>query len=240
MKDTIFKSEKRPEKFIFDEQIARVFDNMLTRSVPFYGEVQKMISCLTADYYKPSTTIYDLGCSTGTTLINICNKMDISDIKIVGVDSSKPVISKAGEKIHSAGLKDKIELVCDDILNIPIENASIIIMNYTLQFVAPAERQQLLKKIYDGLVSGGILLLSEKTVESDSKTDNLFIEKYHAYKRENGYSDLEISKKREALEEVLIPYSVDEEFELLNSAGFESSFIFFKWFNFTSFMAIKN
>ena len=240
MKDTLFKSEQVPEKFKFDEQVARVFDNMLSRSVPFYDEVQKMISGLVSDYYKPNTGIYDLGCSTGTTLINICNKISSPEMKIIGVDSSKPVISKAEEKIAAVGLQDKIELVCDDILNIPIKNASVVIMNYTLQFVPTEKRELLLTKIYDGLVSGGVLLLSEKTVESDSKTGDLFIEKYHDYKRENGYSDLEISKKREALEEVLIPYSVDEEFELLKSAGFESSSIFFKWFNFTSFLAIKN
>ena len=239
MKDRLFREEPPAGKFRFDERVAEVFDDMLSRSVPFYKDVQKMVSGLAADFYRPGTAVYDLGCSTGTTIVSLCKVIDDPALKITGIDSSEPVIGRARAKVSGYGLDKMVELRCADIMDVDISNASVVIMNYTLQFIPPEQRLPLLKKIHNGLVQGGILLLSEKVLEEDGALSDVFIEKYHDFKREMGYSDLEISKKRESLEEVLIPFTVKGEMELLQSAGFDKASIFFKWFNFTSFVAVK-
>jgi len=240
MKDTIFRSSGKVEKFRFDENVAQVFDDMLARSVPFYDESQKMISTIAADFYRDKSRIYDLGCSTGNTIIKIHDKLKDDKPEIIGIDSSSPVIGKAREKIKEAGIDGgEVRLLCEDIMETDISNASVVIMNYTLQFIRPEERLKLISRIFDGLADGGVLLLSEKVIENDGATTDFFVDKYHDFKRTMGYSELEIAKKREALEEVLIPFTVDKEFELLNLAGFTKTSIFFKWFNFASFMAIK-
>lgn len=240
MKDTLFRSGSRPKKFRFDEQVAGVFDDMLSRSVPFYGEVQEMIASLAADHYRPGTIIYDLGCSTGTTMVSLCDRIGAPGLKIVGIDSSMPVISKAEEKLASAGLSQRTKLLCADVMDADLKDAGVVIMNYTLQFIKPALRPVMIGKIYRDLADGGILLLSEKVLENDNETSRIFIEKHHIFKRSMGYSELEISKKREALDDVLIPFTVDEEFKLLSDAGFKKTSLFFKWFNFASFLAIKS
>lgn len=239
MKDTIFRSDKTIGRFRFDREVADVFDDMLTRSVPFYSEVQKIVAGLAADYYKPGTNIYDLGCSTGTTEIKLCKTIKEPTLKIIGVDSSGPVIEKAKNKIENAHLGDRVELIRGDIMDADLSNASVVIMNYILQFIPPETRGVLLEKIHSGLIKGGILLLSEKVLEDDTGIGDLFVEKHHNFKKSMGYSELEISKKREALEDVLIPFTVDEELRLLRSSGFSKVSIFFKWFNFASFIAIK-
>ena len=239
MKDNIFDSPEIQGEFKFDEKVARVFDDMLSRSVPFYSEGQRIIAELTLRYRQEGTGIYDLGCSTATTILNICNMAGDKNLHITGVDSSEPVITKAKEKIDAAGLGDRVELLCRDIADVEITNASVVIMNYTLQFIAPENRPALIKKIYDGLADGGVLLLSEKVLEEDEEMSHLFIDKYYEFKKKMGYSDLEIAKKREALDKVLIPVTTEEELKLLKEGGFEKRAIFFKWFNFASFIAVK-
>ena len=239
MKDTLFRSEDVKGEFRFDARVAEVFDDMLSRSVPFYGEVQRIIANLATEHYREGTKIFDLGCSTGTTIINLCNVATGSRLDIIGVDSSEPVIAKARDKIAKAGLNARIELVCKDIRDIDIRDASVVIMNYTLQFIKPESRKALISQIYEGLGRGGILLISEKVLEEDETMSELFIDKYYDFKREMGYSDLEIAKKREALDKVLIPMTIDEELRLLKDSGFDKVSIFFKWFNFTSFIAVK-
>ena len=240
MKDTLFKSDKVTGEFKFDSKVAEVFDDMLSRSVPFYAEVQRIIANLAIESYLDGMNIYDLGCSTGTTIVNICNAAKGHKLNIIGVDSSEPVIDKARQKISRAGIDADIELICKDIRDVEIKNASAVIMNYTLQFIDPESRLKLIKQIYDGLSKGGMLLISEKVVEESENMSELFIDKYYDFKREMGYSDLEISKKREALDKVLIPLSTDDQINLLKGAGFKDVSIFFKWFNFSSFIAIKD
>jgi tRNA (cmo5U34)-methyltransferase len=239
MKDTLFKSDDVKGEFRFDAKVAEVFDDMLSRSVPFYGEVQRIITSLAAEHYQDGTKIFDLGCSTGTTIINVCNAAAGRKLDIMGVDSSEPVIAKAREKIVKANLNAHIELICKDIRDIEIKDASVVIMNYTLQFIEPKSRRALIRQIYDGLSKGGILLISEKVLEENRAMSELFIDKYYDFKREMGYSDLEIAKKREALDKVLIPMTTDAEIRLLKEVGFDNVSTFFKWFNFTSLIAVK-
>ncbi len=239
MKDTLFKSDDVKGEFRFDAKVAEVFDDMLSRSVPFYGEVQRIIANLAIEHYLEGTKIFDLGCSTGTTIINVCNAATGRKLDIVGVDSSEPVIAKAREKVAKASLDANIELICKDIRDIEIRDASVVIMNYTLQFIEPESRKALIRQIYDGLSRGGILLISEKVLEEDEAMSDMFIDKYYDFKREMGYSDLEIAKKREALDRVLIPMTTNDEIKLLKEGGFNEVSIFFKWFNFASLVAVK-
>jgi len=239
MKDSIFKSSGFKGKFMFDQKVADVFDDMLLRSIPLYNEAQKMIADIASVYYKKGTRIYDLGCSTGATIVSLCSVIDDPGLAIVGIDSSEPIIRKAGEKLAGLGLQDKADLICEDVAKTGITNASVVIMNYTLQFVPPESRKRLVGKIYDSLDEGGVLIVSDKVLEKDESTSDLFIEKYHDFKRRMGYSEPEISNKREALSAVLIPLTMEEEQALLSEAGFEKIAVLFKWFNFASFMALK-
>jgi len=224
---------------MFDQKVADVFDDMLLRSIPLYNEAQKMIADIASVYYKKGTRIYDLGCSTGATIVSLCSVIDDPGLAIVGIDSSEPIIRKAGEKLAGLGLQDKADLICEDVAKTGITNASVVIMNYTLQFVPPESRKRLVGKIYDSLDEGGVLIVSDKVLEKDESTSDLFIEKYHDFKRRMGYSEPEISNKREALSAVLIPLTMEEEQALLSEAGFEKIAVLFKWFNFASFMALK-
>ncbi|MBE9536002.1 MAG: carboxy-S-adenosyl-L-methionine synthase CmoA [Proteobacteria bacterium] len=238
MKDKLFNSDSVAGKFRFDESVAEVFDDMLARSIPYYSDMQRMITTLAQKHYQEGSRIYDLGCSTGTTILNLSARIKSDRLKIIGIDSSQPVIERARLKLDDAGLANA-ELVCKDVMEAEIKNASVVIMNYTLQFIPPDKRHDLLKKIYEGLLQGGILLLSEKVLEESSQATELFIEEYYDFKRIMGYSELEISRKREALDDVLIPFTTKEESALLGGAGFEASSIFFKCYNFASFIAFK-
>ena len=109
----------------------------------------------------------------------------------------------------------------------------------SLQFIRPIQRQKVVESLFNSLREGGALILVEKTVEADKILNGLYIDYYHQFKKEMGYSDLEISNKREALENVLIPYQRDENIALLKKAGFSSVSTFFQWFNFAGFLAVK-
>jgi len=242
--DKVFSEELtsiRP--FEFNEKVAHVFDDMAERSIPFYKEVQKMVTGLALTFFQEGSTIYDLGSSTATTMSLISQGMKdhrIDDYNIIGIDSSSAMCHEAELKLKSvdADLK-KIHIEEGDLFDCQIENASVVIMNYTLQFIDPLKREKLISNIYKGLRHNGILLVSDKMVQSNTDTSRIFIENYYDMKRTNGYSDLEISQKREALENVLIPYSVKEEEQLFKNCGFEAVDTFFTWYNFSSFICMK-
>jgi tRNA (cmo5U34)-methyltransferase len=238
-KDTLFKRSTAPGKFEFNEPVARVFDDMLERSVPFYKECQQMVSDLARHFAQKDSAVYDLGCSTGT-LLRLLVKGTPANLKIrfVGLDNSEAMLKKARGKLK--GHLKRCELVAADLeSNFELADASVVIMNYTLQFIPPKRRAAMLKKIYQGLRPGGGLILIEKVQGESGGLNDLFVERYHAYKHSQGYSRLEIAKKREALEKVLIPLKPGENRDLLAGAGFRQVDIFFKWFNFAGFLAVK-
>jgi tRNA (cmo5U34)-methyltransferase len=239
--DNVFKDEiKKPSDFKFGATVANAFDDMVERSVPFYNEIQRMIIELAAEHALPNTNVVDLGCSTGTTMIGLNPYVD-ENINFIGVDDSAEMLKKCDIKLQQANFKRKYELVEADLHNdFTIENASVVILCLTLQFVRPIFREKLLKKIFDGLVPGGVLIVSEKILAEDSMFNRNFIKYYYDYKRRNQYSELEISQKREALENVLIPYKLSENFKILQEAGFMHTETFFKWYNFSGFIAVKN
>ncbi|HXH99019.1 MAG TPA: carboxy-S-adenosyl-L-methionine synthase CmoA [Sphingobacteriaceae bacterium] len=239
-KDEVFRTEiNKVSDFKFGTKVANVFDDMVGRSVPYYGEIQRMIAELASDHVKPDTVVYDLGCSTGTTMIGM-NTMVDNDISFIGIDDSEDMLKKCNVKLREAGFTRKYELKTADLQEgLEIKNASVVVLCLTLQFIRPIAREKLLKNIFDGLVPGGVLLLAEKILAEDSIFNRDFIKYYYNYKRRNHYSDLEISQKREALENVLIPYKLNENNHMLREAGFGHCETFFKWYNFAGIIAIK-
>jgi tRNA (cmo5U34)-methyltransferase len=239
-KDEVFRDEiEKVSDFKFGANVAKVFDDMVNRSVPFYGEIQRMMAELAADHAREETFVYDLGCSTGTTMIGM-NTMVDQDIKFIGIDDSQEMLNKCKSKLMEIGFSRPYELRCADLgQGIKIENASVVVLCLTLQFVRPIYRERLLKDIYDGLNPGGVLILVEKILAEENNFNRDFINYYYNYKRRNNYSELEISQKREALENVLVPYKLSENITLLRDQGFAHCEVFFKWYNFAGLVAVK-
>lgn len=238
--DEVFKEEiTKVSDFKFGSTVANVFDDMVNRSVPYYGEIQRMVAELAADHALDGTAIYDLGCSTGTTMIGM-NTMVADDITFVGIDDSPQMLDKCRAKLIEAGFTRPFDLKVADLNEgVDIKNASVAVLCLTLQFLRPIYREKLLKDVFDGLVSGGVLILVEKILAEDSRYNRDFITHYYNYKRRNNYSEMEISQKREALENVLIPYKLSENITMLRDAGFNHCEVFFKWYNFTGLVAVK-
>jgi tRNA (cmo5U34)-methyltransferase len=239
-KDEVFRGEiEKASDFKFGENVAKVFDDMVNRSVPFYGEIQRMMAELAADHAKAGSDVYDLGCSTGATMIGM-NTMVDQEIRFIGVDDSREMLDKCKSKLMELGFSRPYELRCVDLgQGVKVENASVVVLCLTLQFVRPIYREQVLKNIYDGLNPGGVLILVEKILAEESIFNRDFINYYYNYKRRNNYSEMEISQKREALENVLVPYKLSENISLLRDRGFDHCEVFFKWYNFAGLVATK-
>lgn len=231
---------KQASDFSFNNKVAGVFDDMVTRSVPFYTEMQRMISELAADHCGEAGVIYDLGCSTGTTMLMMDQTVP-PHIKFVGIDDSAPMLDKCQLKLEEMGMKRPFSLEVADLNsgNVSMKNASAVILCLTLQFVRPIARERLLKSIFDQLNPGGVLIVIEKILAEETDFNRDFIKYYYNFKRRNQYSELEISQKREALENVLIPYKLSENIALLKDVGFRTVEVFFKWYNFSGFIAKK-
>ncbi|CAM2006663.1 carboxy-S-adenosyl-L-methionine synthase CmoA [Acanthopleuribacter pedis] len=239
MKDELFKKPiTRLTDFQFSDEVAAVFDDMLNRSVPFYDEVQNAIVDLVAHHYQPGTRVYDLGCSTGLMMAKLLDGIE-ELAEIVGIDDSQAMIDKTAQRFANLPRGERVVLHREDLRTAGMSGASAVIMNYTLQFVRPLYREQVVRRIFEALEPGGVFVLSEKVLEDSTNISRLFIDMYYQFKRRQGYSNLEISQKREMLENVLIPYKVSEQRELLCKCGFAEVETFFKWHNFASFIAIK-
>jgi tRNA (cmo5U34)-methyltransferase len=240
MKDEVYRENHEAiADFTFGEKVASVFDDMLERSVPFYGEMQRMIAEFATDFATPGSNVYDLGCSTGTTILNLAPYCG-PDVKFVGVDNSDEMLKKCSKKLEEHKFKGKHELVCADLNEgVQVENASMVLMVLTLQFVRPMHRDRLIRQVYDGMNENACLILVEKFLGEDSIFNRLFIKYYYDMKKRNGYSEMEIAQKREALENILIPYKPLENREMLLRAGFRYTDTFFKWYNFGGMIAVK-
>jgi len=225
--------------FRFNGQVATVFDDMVSRSVPFYAEIQRMITEIAADYAVPGTRVYDFGCATGTTF-EALDPVLPAGVEFVGLDSSHEMLDRCRAKLDAAGLERTLSLECADLnQGAAIGNASVALMILTLQFIRPLNRERLMRDVHRGLNENGSLILVEKVLGEDSLFNRQFIKYYYDFKRRNGYSELEIAQKREALENVLIPYKLLENRELLKSVGFRYVDVFFKWYNFCGIVAVK-
>ena len=224
--------------FRFDEKVAEVFPDMLKRSIPGYPAIIAMIETLSGIYSQPNSNLYDLGCSLGASSLSMQRGVRVDGCKIIAIDNSEAMIAKC-VKQTDGNSRTKIDYICESILDTKIENASVVVLNFTLQFIEASRRHELIKKIWNGMNEGGVLILSEKVKFDEERVNNLLINVYHDFKRANGYSDLEISQKRTALEKVLIPETIANHHDRLIRAGFSSANMWFQCFNFMSMLAIK-
>jgi len=240
--DRLFATPRRRlDDFNFGQETAAVFDDMLDRSVPFYGEIQRLVAELAADFAAEGTAIYDLGCSTCNTFLQIAGALPAGlNVRFIGLDSSPEMLDLARRKLTEEGFAYEYELRCADLdRDIEVRDASVVLLVLTLQFVRPLQRERLIRRIAQGMTDNGCLILVEKVLGESSTFNRLFIKHYYEMKKRNGYSDLEIAQKREALENVLIPYRLEENRELLRSQGFQHVDVFFKWYNFCGMVAMK-
>ena len=235
MNDKVF-AKPIKKQFEFDAEVAAVFDDMLQRSVPFYKESQKITQFFALKALQNGGIAYDLGCSTATMLISISKKLQCK-AELIGIDNSEAMLEQARKKCEA--FNADIELVNADILEYEYKEAELFISNYTLQFVRPLIREELVKKIATSLKKEGIFIFSEKVISHHPKLNKDLIECYYDFKKEQGYSEYEIMQKREALENVLVPYSEDENIKMVKNCGFSHSEVLFRWANFATFIAIK-
>lgn len=239
-KDTIYRAPRTPvTPFEFDETVADVFDDMIHRSVPMYGEIIRRQAQLVQRYYHPGTRVYDLGCATGNLALALCERMPGGAFEMVAVDSSLPMLDILIRRIGGVGGSTGITPMCEDIRRVNMTRAGVVVVNFALQFIPPVDRDALTQKIYEALVPGGILLFSEKTIHPNQVLSDLQVDFYYRLKRENGYSEMEISQKREALENVLVPETVETHHDRLRRCGFSGIDVWLKWFNFCSWIATK-
>ena len=235
MKDNIF-TKPIKKQFEFDDEVAGVFDDMLLRSVPFYKENLNLQIDILKNFLQPNDKIIDLGSSTGTFLIELSKKID--NLNLIGLDSSNAMIKKSIQKAKA--FNSNAKFIKTDFLDYDLSNSKAIIANYTIQFIRPLKREKLIQKIYDSLNNNGIFLMSEKLITENKKLNKIMIDIYYEYKKQKGYSEYEIAAKREALENVLIPYTMQENIEMLKNAGFSNIDVIFRWDNFATFIAFKN
>lgn len=240
-RDTIFsKALPSVSDFSFDQHVVEVFPDMINRSVPGYSSILQTLPQLTERFVKPNTRLYDLGCSLGAATLALRKGCEqTTGTEIIAVDNSEAMVERA--KLHLQGFKSAVPVTlnCEDIRQTDISNASVVVLNFTLQFVPREQRQEIIDTIYAGLVDGGVLLIAEKLSHQDEVISDTLIDLHHDFKRANGYSELEISQKRAAIENVMKIDAWETHQQRFQQAGFAHSAIWFQCFNFAAMMAVK-
>src|SRR5690606_24790929 len=231
-KDTLYRQDGPVTDFVFDERVAAVFTDMINRSVPGYGTIITMIGTLAERYAQPQSRCYDLGCSLGGATLAMRRHIAAPGCEIVAVDNSPAMIARFREVLAGEPGTTPVTLECADILTTEIRAASFVVLNFTLQFVAPARRAELIRRIYQGMQPGGMLVLSEKIHFEDAQLNALFSNLHHRFKEQNGYTQTEISRKRAAIENVLVPETLRAHEARIRAAGFASFAVWFQCFNF--------
>ncbi|MEJ8677248.1 carboxy-S-adenosyl-L-methionine synthase CmoA [Plesiomonas shigelloides] len=240
-RDTIFSAPiAQLGDFSFDERVAEVFPDMIQRSVPGYSNIIATIGMLAKRFIQPNTQAFDLGCSLGAATLSMRRNIDVEGVRLIAVDNSAAMIERCRRHIDAFRSDTPVDIIEGDIRQVKIENASMVVLNFTLQFLPPDDRQALLNRIYAGLRPGGALVLSEKFSFADQTIGELLFDMHLDFKRANGYSELEISQKRSALENVMLTDSVETHKARLQQAGFEHAEVWFQCFNFGSMLAIKS
>lgn len=236
--DNLFENGPWPKPFAFNEEVVRVFDDMVSRSVPLYREVMVCAATWTRAYYQPGTRMVDVGCSTGT-FLELIGRTLTEPAQLIGIDNSAAMLDKAAEKLLPLRERHQVELQCESAVDANYANSSVVVMNYTLQFLPLDERLRLLGKIYQELAPGGLLFLSEKVRSGVPQFQETITHQYEAFKERNGYAKTEIERKKEALEHVLIPLTYREQEAMIGEAGFTQIDTLIKLHNFTTFVARK-
>ena len=237
MRDNLFNANIDIADFRFDKEVVEVFDDMVRRSVPGYDSMIQMIGLIARMYGQDNTNYYDLGSSTGAISLAIALNNKHQKNTFFAIDNSEEMVSKCKQNLESK--IDNLKATCADINQIHIKNASIVVLNLTLQFIDVKDRSNLIKKIYEGLNPGGVLIISEKIHFEDKETQDQITNLHIDFKKENGYSELEIANKRQAIENVLITDTKAIHIERLKDSGFKDTSCFFQCLNFVSFLSVK-
>ena len=237
MRDNLFNKQSDIADFRFDQDVVKVFDDMVRRSVPGYDSMIQMIGLIARMYGQDNTNYYDLGSSTGAITLSIALNNKSKNNQFFAIDNSKEMVEQCEKNLHNK--VDNLQAICDDINQVKINSASIVVLNLTLQFIDVNLRSNLIKKIYDGLEPGGILIISEKIHFDDAVTQNQITKLHMDFKKENGYSELEIANKRQAIENVLITETKEQHLNRLHECGFVETSCFFQCLNFVSFLSVK-
>jgi len=236
-RDLIYaEQQEKPADFVFDRRVAAVFPDMINRSVPGYATIIGMIGLLAGRHARSDSNLYDLGCSLGAASAAMRTALQATDCRILAVDNAPAMIQRAAGNLATES-EVPIDLICADVQDVVIQNASVAVLNFTLQFLPKDKRLPLLQKIRQGMLDDGVLILSEKIAGVDAQEDALLVDLHHAFKQANGYSELEISQKRSALDKVLLPETIAVHKERLEKAGFSRVDLWFQCFNFVSFVA---
>ena len=238
-RDDIYLHEDKVTAFVFDERVAAVFDDMINRSVPGYATIVGMIGTLAQRYAQADSVCYDLGCSLGAASFAMRQQIQAPGCRIRAIDTSQAMLDRFGKVLAANPEGVPIDLVCGDILAEDIANASVVVLNFTLQFIALEQRAALIRRVFEGLRPGGMLILSEKIHFEDPALNQLFIDLHHRFKEQNGYTQTEISRKRAAIENVLVPETLRAHEQRIREAGFASFAVWFQCFNFASMVAVK-
>ena len=225
--------------FTFDDSVARVFGDMINRSVPGYATIVSMTGLLAGKYAVAGSALYDLGCSLGASTLAMRQHIQQPDCRIISVDNSSAMLERCQSIIDTDIHETPVTLTCADVQDVVIANASVVVLNFTLQFIPRELRDRVIKGICDGLLPGGMMVLSEKVTFEDPHLDALNIELHHQFKRDNGYSEMEVARKRNALEQVLLPETLNQHKQRIAAAGFNSCDVWFQCFNFASLIALK-
>ena len=228
-RDKIFQQKQQIVKdFEFNQQVASVFPDMIKRSVPGYNHIIAMIGVFAGQYCQDHSCVYDLGCSLGASSMAMRHHIKAQDCQIIAVDNSEAMLKQCQQYLEMEESIIPVNTLQADITDIAFQPASVVVLNFTLQFIALDEREALINKIYNALLPGGILILSEK-VQLQPESLNALVQQHHwQFKRDNGYSDLEISQKRSSIENVLIPETIDTHLQRLSSTGFPKVIFGFK------------
>lgn len=239
-RDNIYNdSDSRTGAFTFNEAVARVFPDMLQRSIPGYAQTIEAIGMLARRHVQPDSRCYDLGCSLGAATLAMRHNIAVDGCQIIAVDNAKAMVERCRKIVAADDATTPVDVIESDLQNLAIEDASMVVMNYTLQFLDPSERTAAIERIAGGMRTNGVFVLSEKVIDSDPQFDELLVDLHHDFKRKNAYSELEIARKRAAIENVLIPESVANHIERLKGAGFQKAGVWLRWFNFVSLLAIR-
>lgn len=243
-KDRLYRDDSiQHDHFVFDDRVVQVFPDMIRRSVPGYGLIVPSIALLARRHIQPASKVYDLGCSLGAVSFAILDAVGDADSRIIAVDNSPEMISRlreqAAERAAGAPQGMALDIVEADIMDVAIENASFVVMNFTLQFIDPGQRADLLARIAAGMRPGGVLVLSEKLRFSNDREQAGQNTWHLDFKRAQGYSELEIARKRDALENTLLPDTLEQHFSRLEQAGFSEVYQWFQCFSFASMVAIR-
>ncbi len=230
---------KQVVDFVFDDAVVDVFPDMIRRSVPGYENIIALLGILGNQYAQSDSTVYDLGCSLGASTLSLYQQIEASNIQFISVDNAPAMVEKCSANLQKHMSNSQHQVICQNIQDIEITNASVVVINFTLQFLPIETRQNLLKKIHQGLLSGGCLILSEKIQFENPQKQALLTKWHHAFKRANHYSDMEISQKRTSIDKVLIPETAEVHLTRLKESGFKCTEQWFQCFNFSSFIAIK-